>query len=1139
MIRLYTICLLFFILLSQHGISQERAIDDERTLKTKIADLLNEMPANNIEEKDALMEDMIALGKEGILGFTQLLTPPEEGGDASVRYALGSITMYVTRQEAAQHREMVSKAFLTALEKEDNTAIKRFLIEQVENVGGNEAVQALANYLDHPELCNRAAMALAEIGTPQAEKALGRALESSDEKVLLAAVNALADLQTQDHLEAFKNFVNEYSGNLRKVSLRALASSGSPRAKDVLLEAARNNNFKYAPDNAVSSLLDYASRLGVKGNMETMTSLCYTIIDECDDQDLVHTRIQALDALVTYGKNEALGAVMNALESPYPEYRRAALSLSDELEGRQVLEDLLKAYDKYDPRVKAGIIYAFAERGDVSAISVIEDALDHESEIVRKAAIPALARLARGKAVPGLTGILKQGKTAEVKLAKNALMTISPEHFMPVITDQYKTYPAVSKTAALELIGTRQADQYNKMVLQEATGSADRKILLAAWRALEKIASPEDLGEVLENFNKTENKEELTAIRYVIQGIINRADQQEKLISKVRQSMKETSPDKQQEYLRLFPAIGSKEAISAVMDVYRKGDSQISMQAVETLGGWNNTKALDSLFLLVQEGKSREIRSAAFEGSLGLISRSGGTTAQKLLYYRGLMSASQTAEEKQDILSKIGELKTFPALAYCGEYLDASELRTAAAKAVVDIAVSEDDPKEGMTGEYVRKLLKKASQVLSNVGLEEEQGKVAQYLRNMPDKNGFYPLFNGEDLSGWKGLVGNPVTRREMSEDELRQKQKAANQRMRQNWKVKDEELVFTGEGKNIVTEKDYRNFELYVDWKIRPKGDGGIYLRGAPQVQIWDTSRTSVGAQVGSGGLYNNQNHRSTPLVVADNPVGEWNTFRIRMVGNKVSVWLNGQQVVDDVVMENYWERKKPIYPEGAIELQAHGTELYFRDIFVRELPSEDHNQLTKQEKQKGFVSLFNGHSLQDWVGDKSGYVVNNGRITFKPEQAEEGLMFTEDQYGDFIFRFEFQLTPGANNGLAIRTPLGGHAAYEGMEIQILDNTAQIYKDLEDYQYHGSVYGVIPAKRGYLKPVGEWNEEEVYIRGDHIRIKLNGHTIVKGNLEEASKNGTPDGRDHPGLENETGHIGFCGHGSVVSFRNIRIKSLE
>ncbi|MBS3775543.1 MAG: DUF1080 domain-containing protein, partial [Bacteroidales bacterium] len=104
---------------------------------------------------------------------------------------------------------------------------------------------------------------------------------------------------------------------------------------------------------------------------------------------------------------------------------------------------------------------------------------------------------------------------------------------------------------------------------------------------------------------------------------------------------------------------------------------------------------------------------------------------------------------------------------------------------------------------------------------------------------------------------------------------------------------------------------------------------------------------------------------------------------------------------------------------------------------------------------------------------------------------------------------------------------------------TANIYKDLEDYQYHGSVYGVIPAKRGYLKPVGEWNEQEVFIRGNNIRVTLNGHTIVKGNLKEAAEGGTPDGREHPGLERDKGHIGFMGHGSVVSFRNIRVKSLD
>ncbi len=1137
--RFYTICLLFFILLSQHGLSQERTIDDERTLKTKIADLLNEMPAQNIEEKDALMEDMIALGKEGLLGFTELLTPPEEGGDASVRYALGNITMYVTCQEAAEHREMVSQALLTTLEKEDNTAIKRFLIEQLENVGGNEAVPVLANYLDHAELCDRAAMALAEIGTPEAEKALGKALESSDKAVLLAAVNAVGHMQTDNYLDAFEKFVNEYSGNLRKVSLRALARSGSPEAKDVLLQAARSNNFKYSRNNAVSSLLHYASRLGVKGNMETMQSLCYTIIEECDDRELVQTRIQALNILVTYSRNEALEAIMDALETPYPEYRRAALSLSSELKGEQILHDLIEAYDKYDPQVKAEIIHAFAERGDVSAISLIEGALEHENQTVRKAAIPALTQLAREKAVPGLAGILHSGRTAEVKLAKEALMTIAPEHYLPELTDRYQDFPAESKTTVLELIGARQADQYNEMVLQEATGSADRNIRLTAWKAFENTAKAENLDDVLEAFNQTEDDEELDATGNVIESLISRSDNQDTLITRVLQNMKETSVSKQKEYLNLFPEIGSQAAIGGVMEIYEIGSPALKMAAVQTLSQWTSTKVLDSLFRIVDREESRKIRTTAFDGSLDLISGSGEPAAQKLLYYRELMPFTRSTGEKKEIITRIGKLGVFPALAYCGEYLDDPDLNTVAAQAILNTAIPDDDPEEGMTGEYVRKLLKKASESFSEAGMQEEQRKIAEYLKQMPDQSGFYPLFNGKDLSGWKGLVGNPVTRREMSEDELRRKQKEANQRMRKNWKVKDGVLVFTGEGKNIATGEDYRNFEMYVDWKIEPEGDGGIYLRGTPQVQIWDTSRTEVGAQVGSGGLYNNQNHRSTPLVVADNPVGEWNTFRIRMIGNKVSVWLNGHQVVDDVVMENYWERNKPIYPEGAIELQAHGTQLYFRDIFVKELPSEDHNKLTKEEKQEGFARLFNGNDLQEWVGDKSGYVVDNERITFKPDQEEGGMLFTEDQYGDFVFRFEFQLTPGANNGLAIRSPLEGNPAYEGMELQILDNTAQIYKDLEDYQYHGSVYGVIPAKRGYLKPVGEWNEQEVFIRGNNIRVTLNGHTIVKGNLKEAAEGGTPDGREHPGLEPDKGHIGFMGHGSVVSFRNIRVKSLD
>ncbi len=229
------------------------------------------------------------------------------------------------------------------------------------------------------------------------------------------------------------------------------------------------------------------------------------------------------------------------------------------------------------------------------------------------------------------------------------------------------------------------------------------------------------------------------------------------------------------------------------------------------------------------------------------------------------------------------------------------------------------------------------------------------------------------------------------------------------------------------------------------------------------------------------------------------------------------------------------PIFEKGPVELQAHGTDLAFRDIWIREISSSEY-KLTPEEKADGFVSLFNGRNLDGWVGDKVSYIAEDGEIVIQPGKGSGGNLYTEKEYADFIYRFEFQLTPGANNGLGIRAPLTGDAAYVGMELQILDNTAPIYANLHEYQYHGSVYGVIPAKKGFLKPLGEWNNQEVIVNGTKIKVILNGNVIVDGDIAEAILNGTADKSDHPGLKNKTGHIGFLGHGSVVRFRNIRIK---
>ena len=201
---------------------------------------------------------------------------------------------------------------------------------------------------------------------------------------------------------------------------------------------------------------------------------------------------------------------------------------------------------------------------------------------------------------------------------------------------------------------------------------------------------------------------------------------------------------------------------------------------------------------------------------------------------------------------------------------------------------------------------------------------------------GFTALFNGKDLSGWKGLVGSPLTRAKMTLAERKVAEDKATVEALRHWTVVDGVIAYNGKNDSLATAKDYQNFELHVDFKIGENGDSGIYLRGSPQIQIWDPkywSNPVTSAKIGSGGLYNNQKNPSQPTSVADKPIGEWNRFVILMVGEKVTIYLNGVLVVHNVTLENYWDRSIPIFQTGQIELQHHGNPIYFKNVFIREI--------------------------------------------------------------------------------------------------------------------------------------------------------------------------------------------------------------
>lgn len=400
---------------------------------------------------------------------------------------------------------------------------------------------------------------------------------------------------------------------------------------------------------------------------------------------------------------------------------------------------------------------------------------------------------------------------------------------------------------------------------------------------------------------------------------------------------------------------------------------------------------------------------------------------------------------------------------------------------------------------------------------------------------GFTAIFNGEDLKGWKGgSTHDPAT---ITPEE----QAKWDADVPKHWRVEKGELVSDGHEPHLVTAKDYGDFELWVDWKLPPEGDSGIYLRGCPQVQIWDPANEKAhpqGSDKGSGGLWNNQTHERFPPVVADKPTNEWNRMYIRMVGEHVKVVLNDKTVVDNVVLENYFDRKQPVPAKGAIHLQTHGNETRFRNLFVREIPHDEADGILKeiQGGDEGFGSIFNGKDLTGWIGAVDDYEVVDGSLQCKPGRG--GTLITDKEYDNFVVRMKFRLSPGGNNGLALRVPdEQGIPSRTGLEIQVLDDAPEHYPDLRAYQAHGSVYGLAPAVRGYLRPTGEWNYQETIADGDRIQVRLNGFKITDVDLAEALKNPLDD-HPHDGAARPSGHVGFCGHGDPVAFREIEIKPL-
>lgn len=1116
-----------------------------RTTKTIVADVLAQMPAQQGNQYNNQMKDLASTGEEGILQLVKMMNPSGKGSNANVEYALSGLSSYVSAEGQETARLIAANAYIKALDVVSDREIKAFIIRQLQTVGKDESVTKLSSYLNDESLSGPTSRALAAIGSQSSGKALLSALSTvNNDKSKKDIIEAIAEMQVPDSESALKVLVGTGDDNMQKIVLYALSRVGSKASLPELATAAEKAGFIMEKTGANEAYIALIKRVLAQDNIKDAEKAANDLMKKAQKAGQDQTREAALQILMEIKPDEALKLLQTALKDPSLNYRNYALTSALDYADNKIVSELLKSLRKAKPEVKTDILNAFIRMCEMpqnraylasNGTDIFIEQLADNNVQVKQAAAEVLAKIGGGKAVVALVNQLKSPDEQTVEMVKNAL-DYTKGGISTVIAPMIPNASDAGKIAGLQLLGNRKASTHLNTVLDQIN-SGTPAVKETAYSVLKNVVSSDNLNTLYSLLEKAQNNE-VTAVQQAIVVAIKNSPK-EKQFELISAQMNKADKSKQYLYYPILATTGLDKALNLIVDRFKKESGDSKDAAFQALIDWRGREVAGELYTICKDVSASSYFDRALNRYIQLASSPQLNGENRRIFLTNALTIAKTDAQKNEILKQIGQTGSYLGMLLAGSYLDQAAIQQSAAGAVMNIALNN----KAYTGKNVEQLLNKVIIVLNNPDAEYQKEAIRKHLNEMPKEEGFISIYNEKDLTGWQGIVENPIARGKMKPAELAKKQVKADEVAKAHWIPQGEILMFDGTGgDNLCTMKKYGDFEMYVDWNLDPAGpeaDAGIYLRGTPQVQIWDIARVNVGAQVGSGGLYNNQKNPSIPLKLADNKLGEWNTFYIKMVGDRVTVTLNGELVVDNVMLENFWDRSLPIFPEEQIELQAHGSKVYYRNIYVKELERPKPFELSAQEKKEGYRMLFDGTNMQQWTGNTVDYALEDGCISLNPKGGHGGNLYTKDEFGNFIFRFEFQLTPAANNGLGIRTPMEGDAAYAGMELQILDNEDPVYKDLAPYQYHGSVYGIIPSKRGYLKPTGEWNYQEVIANGDNIKITLNGTVILDGNIREATKNGTPDKKEHPGLLNEKGHIGFLGHGSPVKFKNIRIKELK
>jgi len=473
--------------------------------------------------------------------------------------------------------------------------------------------------------------------------------------------------------------------------------------------------------------------------------------------------------------------------------------------------------------VKTEILYLLGQLGHAETAPIVWVCMSDPDQVVRKQAVESMALILKEEAVPYLIRYtMAFPQPPDTEFARNALLQSVEKDQVDMLEDQLGEAPEGAKVVFTEVIASKENPLSFDILLDQINQTGP--VRDASMENLYLVTSGEHLDKLLSLFEGLEDKDEIIHIEKALIVSINGSTNKQQATHKVIEHASGNP-----KYTGVLAAVGGEEAMNAVYSIYNSSEGQVKEETFDALLRSSDVFALKPLFEICSKSSDSSEKIKAFDSYARIVYTSVLPEDQKLLLLRKIEPLAANSTSTMLLIKAMGSVKTFLSFVTLSQYMENEELQNEAANALIRIALPSQGQDNGLEGELVRAGLLRASEILSGPESEYTRIDIETYLEKMSVHPGYLPMFNGNDLTGWQGLASDPVTKATLSDKELKKLQEEADEKLKENWSVKDNSIVFNGDGSNLCSIKSYGSFEMIVDWRITKKGDSGLYLRGSP----------------------------------------------------------------------------------------------------------------------------------------------------------------------------------------------------------------------------------------------------------------------------------------------------------------------